>query len=367
MEAALAGLAGVSVRYFAAKLVRYSWSPSGLVASAAGAGCGADGVLAVAAIVARDCLPNLYSVYMDKERPISPRLAQVGVWETGAAESAARDGRLAAFWSGQIRRGVMAFVQVLDESDVYGRYNPVMGWFAGVPLLVGLALALRKLRDPRFAILSLWVLGTGLMGGALLIDPPHYPRYVSATPAMSVLVGLGVDGGSDSRWLGRIPGVPWRAGRRWTALLPVGLALALATADLCTYVFDNLPRRLVYGETTVQLNEVADILDTFDGRYRVWTFSSLELDLQGTDLLDYLSPENIGQEYPGEITRWPEVLREDNGPHAFLIAPGRFGEVAEDLVSALPGGEMRTYINRRTGAPLVYCYFVSLERAGRTG
>lgn len=374
MEAALAGLAlGLSQYfYFAAKLV-----PLLVVAYVGLVALGGwrrlrrrAGVLAVAAIVASvTVFPNLYSVYMDKERPISPRLAQVSVWETGAAESAARDGRLATFWSGQIRRGVMAFVQVLDESDVYGRYNPVMGWFGGVPLLVGLALALRKLRDPRFAILILWVLGTGLMGGALLIDPPHYPRYVSATPAMSVLVGLGVVGigGVIRDVLGRIPGVPWRAGRRWTALLPVGLALALATVDLCTYVFDNLPRRLVYGETTVQLNEVADILDTFDGRYRVWTFSSLELDLQGTDLLDYLSPENIGQEYPGEITRWPEVLREDNGPHAFLIAPGRFGEVAEDLVSALPGGEMRTYINRRTGAPLVYCYFVSLERAGRTG
>jgi len=159
-------------------------------------------------------------------------------------------------------------------------------------------------------------------------------------------------GGAIRAALAHVPGA---AGR-----LTVGLALALVTAELGAYVFDNLPRKLVYGETTVQLNEVADILDTFEGRYQVWTFSSLYLDLRGTDLLDYLSPENAGQEFPGEVARWREVIEPASGAQAFVIAPDRFEEIGEDLVTALPGGEMRRYDNRRTGASLVYVYFVTL-------
>lgn len=364
MEAALGGLAlGLSQYfYFAAKLVPL------LVVAYVGMACLRDwrrmrartGVLAITAIVAGAVVfPNLYSVYMDKERPISPRLAQVSVWETGAAKTARQHGQVVEFWGNQIRRGLMAFVQVLDESDVYGKSNPVLGWFGGVPFIAGLALAVRRWRDPRFTILALWVLGTGLMGGALLIDPPHYPRYVSATPALALLVGMGLVsiGGAIRAALAHVPGAAGRLTWRWVT---VGLALALVTAELGAYVFDNLPRKLIYGETTVQLNEVADILDTFEGRYQVWTFSSLYLDLRGTDLLDYLSPENAGQEFPGEIARWREVIEPASGAQAFVIAPNRFEEVGEDLVTALPGGEMRRYNNRRTGDSLVYVYFVTL-------
>jgi 4-amino-4-deoxy-L-arabinose transferase-like glycosyltransferase len=362
MEAALAGLAlGLSQYfYFAAKLVPL------LVVAYVGMVCLRDwrrvrtraGVLAITAIVAGAVVfPNLYSVFMDKERPISPRLAQVSVWETGAAKMARQNGQVGEFWGNQIRRGVMAFVQVLDESDVYGKYNPVLGWFGGVPFIAGLALAIRRWRDPRFSILALWVLGTGLMGGALLIDPPHYPRYVSATPALGLLVGMGIVAIGDAICAAaHIPGAAGRLNGRWVT---VGLALALVTAELGAYVFDNLPRKLVYGETTVQLNEVADILDTLEGRYQVWTFSSIYLDLRGTDLIDYLSPDNAGQEFPGEIALWREVIPPEGGEHAFVIAPARFEEVGEALVTALPGGEMRRYDNRRTGAPLVYVYFVT--------
>lgn len=366
MDAALAGLAlGLSQYfYFAAKIIPLlaaayvGWHSIGYWHRLRKR----VGVLAVTVVVA--CVvvfPNLYAVYMDKERPISPRLGQVSVWETGAAQAASREGRLVEFWAGQLRRGLMAYVQILDESDVYGKYNPVLGWFAGVPFLVGLALAIRRWRDPRFAILGLSVAGTGIMGGALLIDPPHYPRYVSATPALSILVGVGIVwvGSRVGEGFGPFLGVTRRAAQRLRRLLPIGLALILATGEMYFYVYENLPRKLIYGETTIRLNEVADILDTFEGRYQVWYFSSLELDLQGTDLLDYLSPENAGQEYSGEIALWREQIQPDR-PQAFVIVPERYDEIAEDLVTAIPGGEMRKYMNERTGTALVYVYFVTI-------
>src|SRR5690606_652863 len=90
--------------------------------------------------------------------------------------------------------------------------------------------------------------------------------------------------------------------------LPVGLAIALAAANLVVYVFDYVPRPLLYGERTRQLNEVAAILDTFDGRYQVHTFSSLELSMDGTDIIRYLTPENAGVEYTETVAELPGTL-----------------------------------------------------------
>jgi hypothetical protein len=144
---------------------------------------------------------------------------------------------------------------------------------------------------------------------------------------------------------------------RW--LVPVVLVVTLSLAELGLYVFDYLPRKLVYGEATVRLNEVVDIIETFDAEVRVWYFSSLGLDISGTDVARYQLGEARGMEYVWEIARWREVV--PPGEQAFLIAPERIEEVGGTLVYEIPGGEMRVYRNARTGQPLVFAYFVKVE------
>ncbi len=323
------------------------------------------GVLFVTGVVASVVVfPNLYSVYMDKERPISPRLDQVSIWKTGNVEAAADAGRLKEYWIDQLQRPFMAYVQIPDESGFYGAYNPVLGWYGGVPFLVGVAYTLRGWRDPRRAVLLAWVVATAVLGGVLLVDPPHFPRYISVAPGLAVLVALGLT------WIGqiavRLALALWvQAGRRRAGWLrraswavPVGLVIVLGLADLRTYVFDYLPQKLIYGEPTVRLNEVVDIVRSFDERYRVRYFSSLELDMSGTDIGRYLLGDRQGTEFSAEIERWREVL--EPGAYAFVIAPERFNDVGGKLLFQMPGGELREYINPRTGEPLVFVYFVTV-------
>ncbi|MBI5961468.1 MAG: glycosyltransferase family 39 protein, partial [Chloroflexi bacterium] len=245
--------------------------------------------------------PNFYAVWRDTDRPMSPRLSQVSIWETGALEAAEKEGRLGEFLQFQIEHGVLAYFHYQDESDVYGRFNPVLGWYGGVPCLIGVVVALRRWRDPRFVLPAMWATATALAGGAMLIDPPHYPRYINPTPALALLVALGVAAVAvTALQLAQMLAGWWPRTRPTTApkprlsrldvkwLLPVGLGLALALANGRSYIFDYLPatedRLLLYGETTIQLNEVAKILDTFDGRFQVRHFSSMDLDMNGTDL-----------------------------------------------------------------------------------
>jgi len=319
-------------------------------------------------------LPNLYAMYSDRERSYSPRLDQVSIWSTGNMEVAAREDRLKDYWIDQIQESFLAYVHFHDESDVYGRYNPVLGWYAGVPFIIGLVVVLRRWRDPRYLILALWAAGAAFLGGTLLIDPPHYPRYVTVTPGLAVLVGLGIVAAGITladladlalRLLSRVTSVKrLTATRRW--LLPVVLGLLLALADVRSYVMDYWPKthRLLYGESTVELNEIADILESLKQRYSVVRFSSLDLDMNGTDLLRYRTPKNVGVEFEGSLSRWYEIL--SPGQYAFVIAPGRFDEVADQLLNLFPEGVLREYLNQRTQEPLVYIYFAEVPDTGES-
>jgi 4-amino-4-deoxy-L-arabinose transferase-like glycosyltransferase len=331
------------------------------------------GVLLITGVVAGVVVfPNLYATTMDKERSFSPRLGQVSIWSTGNLEMAARQDRLKEYWTDQIQRSFLAYVHFQDESDVYGRYNPVLGWYAGVPFMVGLGVVLRRWRDPRFLVLGLWAAGTAFLGGTLLVDPPHYPRYVNVTPGLAVIVALGViavgiilSDLADSLFslLSRLVAVKGLAATpKW--LLPVILGLLLALANERSYALDYLPKtpELLYGEATVELNEVADILDSFHGQYKVARFSSLRLDMEGTDLLRYRTPKNVGIEYDKSLSRWYEVL--SPGQYAFVIAPERFDEVAAQLLYEFPDGQLREYTNQRTHLPLVYIYFATVPESG---
>jgi hypothetical protein len=81
--------------------------------------------------------------------------------------------------------------------------------------------------------------------------------------------------------------------------------------------------------------------------------------MAGADLIPYQAQENDGLEYEGVMSELPESL-ETHGPHAFVIAPERFTEVAQTLAYEIPGGELREYTNERLDAPLVYVYYVNV-------
>jgi len=304
--------------------------------------------------------PYFYGAVRDTERPLNPRLDSVGVWQTATAQHAFAEGHAAGFWKDQVYRGLMAYLQISDKSDVYGYYGAMLGWFEGMPFLIGVAAAVRRWRSPDALIPVIWALAVGIFGGALLVDPPHYPRYISATPALAVLVGVGLVtlGQALARVLAAGATLRPRAIGQLRRGVPVLLAIGLMVANGVVYVFDYVPRPLLYGERTKQLNDVAAILDTLNGEYEVHTLSSLHLSMYGTDILRYLTPENAGTEYTEATDEPPKDLAP--GRHAFVISPARLDEFHE-LVHWLPDGELRQYINPRTEDPLVYLYLIDVK------
>ncbi len=320
-------------------------------------------LIIAALMLAVTVFPYLYATYRDVERPLNPRLAEVSIWATGELDAARHDGKLASYAAHQIQHALLAFVHYEDESDVYGRYYPLMGLFAGVPFMIGLAVVVRRWRNVRGLFLGAWVTGTALAGGALLVDPPHYPRYIIALPGAAILASLGIDAAAHAGagfWtsLKRNTSSPQKMSDRRARGMAVGVAIVLAAMHLWSYVFGYLPKTdyLLYGNTTWELNEVAGILESFHGRYQVWLFSSGGMPLNGTDLLRYMTPENAGQEYDYDLAMWRDHL--EPGPTAFVVAPDRVAEVWETLEELFPYGTSMKYTDPHSEDALIYVYQV---------
>jgi len=319
-------------------------------------------ILALMVVTAVVVFPGLYAT-IDHGHGFHPRLEHVGIWQTGDLQQAVDRGELKDYLIYQLQHSLLAYVQFEDESDVFGRYGPLLSWYTGVPFLIGLAVLFSRWREPRSGILIGWVTGTALLGGAMLVDPPHFPRYISALPAAAVIAAVGVTWGAE-RLVDSV--AQWRGAERfarltgWRFVVPVSLALALAVVNQLVFSYGYLPKtpKILYGERTRQLNDVVAILDSFQGRYAVWRFSSLELDMDSTSLLHYLTPENAGQEYEGELYAWREVLQP--GPTAFVIAPQRLDEVLSSLAVYFPTGTLHEYCNPRHRTPLIYIYLVDI-------
>ncbi|NDJ86486.1 MAG: hypothetical protein GYB66_11410 [Chloroflexi bacterium] len=313
--------------------------------------------LVVGGVVA---FPVYYSVSQDEERPISPRLDHVAVFRTGDVELATARGDIQDYWEYQFAHAFGAYIHRFDESGFYGAHGSVMGWYGGVPLLIGAALCLRRWWDPRWLILPLWVAGTAILGGVLLVDPPHYPRYISVVPGLAVLVAIGVDYMVELAWgtvsslgVGRWPLWHDRRLQIGAVLLPV---LLIGQLNLVDYVASYAPKRIYYGERTVHLNEVAWHLQDIDlDRYNIYFLSGVEMNLSGSNLVRYQIGVR-GEEFLGEPH---EANAIPPGEYVFVAAPSRLEDLTQ-ITQATPPGTLRVYNMQQEDKPLVYMYFVRI-------
>jgi hypothetical protein len=267
---------------------------------------------------------------------------------------------LREYWEYQFAHSFGAYIHRLDESGFYGPHNAVLGWYGGVPFLIGIALGLRRWYDPRWIILPMWVAGTAILGGILLVDPPHYPRFVSITPGLAVLIGLG--GVYIIEMLQDIPQqlrLNFEFKPAVKVVMMLGIVLFIAQLNLFDYVGSYLPKRLYYGERTVNLNEVAwKILDIDDLDNRtLYYYSGGEMNLSGSNLVRY-QIKMRGTEY--QLT--PEEIHElPDGDYLFVVAPSRF-EDFDFLLQEIPWAEVQTYQTANGDGPLARFAWVTLPQ-----
>jgi 4-amino-4-deoxy-L-arabinose transferase-like glycosyltransferase len=93
----------------------------------------------------------------------------------------------------QVRRTVLAFHVFGDESPQFSLQRPGVGAVTAALLVIGLGFSVRRLREPGFALIWLWLGLTLLLGGVFTADPPYWPHLNILLPAVAILSAYGAD------------------------------------------------------------------------------------------------------------------------------------------------------------------------------
>jgi len=257
--------------------------------------------------------------------------------ETGASVQVARDG----FWPRVLWRQLVVTLSVLtlrqDESSVYTFAGaPITKPFEAVLIVLSLAWALVRARDPRCATLAIWFWGTVVAGGVLTIDAPYVARLVGILPVLAISAAMTLD-----RLAAALEAVLGRAGRAAASCLIAVVLLALTGQNFTDYFHrytrsSPLPFAAMVGQAAFvrETHDRAALASTAPPRYYdlgahvlYWPHSInrfLNPSATGRDLA------NLSQELPLEIDTDAEAifLIWDHNQHYLPI-----------LESLYPGGQ----------------------------
>jgi len=252
---------------------------------------------------------------VDRSRTVSPFSERTREHVTGQVGSADPG----AIFRYQVSRTLRGFVDVGDTDSNYGSRRPMIGHVTLAVSLAGLAFALARLPDRRFALLLAW-LGFGLVfGGVLAINPPSFPRLLAILPVPFVLTGV-------------VLSLVWRKASGLGPVLRTVSAVVVVAVAVVALVTNVRGYRRFVERTDLAVNEW-DVLQAlgevrrartvylYTGSYMLADSPPFELFRDGRRLVTGLSETDL-----------PEFLEE---PTAFLVAP-EYRHVGTDLTRRFP-------------------------------
>jgi hypothetical protein len=130
-------------------------------------------------------------------------------------------------------RSVLAWVGQPDVSPFWLSSAPLLPLLALAAGGVGLVMCVRRLRDPRHAMLVLTLILTTIFGGVIWTASPLYVRYMTALPAIALLLALPFEIGFIKR-------------RRWAWILiaAIGLQGAIVSMQQPAEAYGRVPAGL---------------------------------------------------------------------------------------------------------------------------
>ena len=92
-----------------------------------------------------------------------------------------------------IKRSLLMFSVYGDSSTHFSLPRPMVDPFTAALLVMGVGIALRRLKEARSMLLLAWLLGTMVLGSVILNDPPFWPHLTVLLPAVAILAALALD------------------------------------------------------------------------------------------------------------------------------------------------------------------------------
>jgi hypothetical protein len=271
-------------------------------------------------------------------------------------------------WSQQMRRGLLAFNSGTDNSPAYKPEVPLLSLGPSLLFLIGMGIAIWRMRQLRYSLLVVWVLVTLVFGAVLLENPPNSHRLIVATPALSLLAAIAL------MWLGRLvigrqqgkedeedsereepSPTPRRAPATFLVVL-MAIAIALAGLDIFFY-FGRYQDQHSFGDRNTEIaDNMAHYLNTLEGEWAAYFYGppSMYVGFPTIPFLVQDFQENVNLfDVPPET---PTLPLSPAPNQVFIFLPERFEE-ATAVQNQFPGGQLRTF-NGFHADPLFHVYEV---------
>lgn len=322
-------------------------------------------VLAMAALALAIAAPQLLhyqaspGIFLERANTLGILNNQSG-W---LSEEAARSGvSQLQVLSAQFWQAALAFNATIDTGTSYGPFVPFLNFLFGLLAILGLILALFRLRQIRYSMLVVWITVTVVFAGALLESPPNSHRFIIAMPAVSLLAavalaelvnvfsGQAVDKSETS--------LSTNPGRTGTAYFLILLLIASASAlyDVGFY-FGTYRNEHSFGDRNTEIADgAARYLNSLQGDWVAHFFGPPGM------YVDFPTIPFLANDFEKGVNLFdvPEAGAPLSGyemrDQSFLILPERYNEI-EQLRATYPSGQERLFSGYYAD-PLFYVYEV---------
>ena len=201
-----------------------------------------------------------------------------------------------------------AFHQRGETSMQHGHRAPLLDFWSGALLVIGLAYATFRFRSSRYALLSAWFWLTMLLGSVLTVDAMFSPRVIGAVPVVFVFPALVLD--ALCRAAAQAGGV-W--GARSGLLLVIAVWFASARDNFASYFDLHIHTMQPAGANTLLANSVASI----NAEYQAYVIGPFSLNY---DTERFLLPAVDGVDAGEDELPLPLARIPDRKGVAFFVA-----------------------------------------------
>lgn len=163
----------------------------------------------------------------------------------------------------QARATLAAMVSAGDTSTQFGSEFPLLPIGITGLAVVGLAVAVRRWREPPYAMLAGWALVGALLASVLTLNPPFYPRLLVILPACCALAGVALHE------------ILLAAARRARHVRRLAAACAVAVIALAATV--EVRRHVAFNrwiDSSYQNWDVVDVVQELQGEHDCFLFTA---------------------------------------------------------------------------------------------
>jgi hypothetical protein len=185
----------------------------------------------------------------------------------------------------QINLSFQGFTQIpLDM--YYQPLTPLLRPISAFIFLLGLSLLLVRIRDRRAALLVLWIVSFGIMGG-FSVNAPAAQRMVAVSPAVAIVIGYGLE------QLATLMNLQLVRPAHWVTIVMLLFTIAVGLDELRFYYFIYSNANVYGSPSDFVAQKLADYLKIQEGSREVYFFGG-SMDYNSIPSIAYLAPQAKG-------------------------------------------------------------------------